>query len=349
MSTKFFRVKSILFSIALLDFMGFTIAATLFPMLFLSKSVHFAPSSWTHTTRLLGVGIALGLYPLGQFLSASVFGVLSDRLGRKPVLVSTTTGTILFTLCAAISIAASIYYLLFISRFMLGLFAGNVSVAQASMADISDEKERASNISLIQLSLGLAWVFGAPLGSLLSDSHLIAWFSYSTPFYALCIVWLGILLLISLFYQETLLKRSHKIQKLHPLKGLVLAWDALHDKRTQNIFLTWLIFIGGWALFLQFLPTFLTINFHYTAHIVGSVMAFMGGTFAGTQIFIARYFLRRVSAESILRWVMLVPGLSALAIGITQSEWVLSIGIFSFPFSMGFTLPALLSAISNHG
>ena len=56
-----------------------------------------------------------------------------------------------------------------------------------------------------------------------------------------------------------------------------------------------------------------------------------------------------MSAETILCWVMLIPGLSALVIGVTQNWWVLSVGVFFFPFSMGFTLPALLSTISHHG
>lgn len=344
------QTKLILFFVALLDFMGFTIAATIFPELFVNKVIAFLPSGWSHADRLVSVGVALGLYPLGQFLTASIFGVLSDRFGRKPVLLVTTLGTILATFFTALSISINAYILLFISRFILGSFAGNVSVAQASMVDVSDEKTRASNISLIQLSLGLAWVCGAPLGSFLSDPTVFNGFNYSTPFYFLTAILLIIGLFLYLGYHETLsINHRGSLQKIHPLKGLTLTLDALNDRKSCDIFWVWLIFIGGWALFLQFLPTFLIIHFDYTAHTVGPMLAFMGGTFAGTQIFIARRFLKIISAEIILRWMMVVPGLATLGMGVAHDWWFLHIAAFLFPFSMGFTLPALLGAISNRG
>ncbi|WP_119343704.1 MFS transporter [Facilibium subflavum] len=344
------QTKFILFFVALLDFMGFTIAATIFPELFVNKSAGFLPVAWTHAERLTSVGIALGLYPLGQFLSASIFGVLSDHFGRKPVLLVTIIGTILATFLTAFSITINAYILLFISRFILGLFAGNVSVAQASMVDVSDEKSRASNISLVQLSLGLAWVCGAPLGSFLSDHTVFHGFNYSTPFYFLTAILFIIGLFLYLGYRETLcISHRGSLQKIHLLKGLTLTIDALKDRKAYDILWVWLIFIGGWALFLQFLPTFLIIHFNYTAHTVGPMLAFMGGTFAGTQIFIARRFLRLVSPEKILRWVIVVPGLAALGIGVAHNWWFLHIVAFLFPFSMGFTLPALLGAISSRG
>lgn len=102
-----------------------------------------------------------------------------------------------------------------------------------------------------------------------------------------------ITLFLNFFYTDTLSahhRREHN--NLHLFKGITLTCEALANSKTYDIFIIWLIFIGGWALFLQFLPTFLIIHFHYTIHSVGPMLAFMGGTFASTQIFISRRFLR---------------------------------------------------------
>lgn len=341
-------IKGILFFIALLDFMGFTIAATVFPTLFVHPESQMLPFAWSHSARLAMIGIALGLYPLGQFLSAGILGSLSDSWGRKRVLVVTMIGTVIASGLTALAIDTKMWLLLLMSRFVLGLFAGNVAVAQASMVDISDIKSRASNISIIQLSLGLAWVFGAPLGSFLSDSSIISWFGFSTPFWTLTIVLFILLFVLMLSYRETLHSFKEKIN-IHPLKGVVLVYQALIDKKANDMFWVWLLFIAGWALFLQFLPTFLLLNFNYTANTVGPLLAFMGGTFACTQIFISRAVFRRVAAEKVLLISMLFPGIATLMIAASNTWWELHAAAFLFPFSMGFTLPALLASISNRG
>lgn len=340
--------KGILFCIALLDFMGFTIAATVFPTLFIHPEIHMLPDTWTHATRLIMIGIALGLYPFGQFLGAGVFGSLSDNWGRKKVLLITMIGTVIASLLTALSIDMKLWILLLASRFVLGLFAGNVAVAQASMVDISTEKTKASNISLLQLSLGLAWVFGAPIGSFFSNSSIISWFGFSTPFWILTVALCIVFLMLVFCYQETLQTFREKIN-IHPLKGFSLVYQALTDKKSNDMFWIWLIFIAGWALFLQFLPTFLLLNFNYTAATVGPLLAFMGGTFAGTQIFISRAVFKRISAEKVLLISMLFPGIATLMIAASTTWWELHIAAFIFPLSMGFTLPGLLTAVSNRG
>ncbi len=341
-------IKPVLFTIALLDYMGFTIAATVFPSLLLDSQYHILPISFGHDMRLMLIGLLLAVYPLGQFLSASILGSASDRWGRRAVLIITLIGTVIACLLTALSVSYGWGIILFVSRFTLGLFAGNVSVAQASIVDISDQKNKASNISLIQLSLGLAWVFGAPIGSFLSNSAIVNWFNYATPFWALFFALSILLLLVTLFFPETLETRNVS-QKVHLLKSFVLTYDSLSHQQYRDIFFVWMLFICGWAMFLQFLPAFLILNFNYTTASIGPMLAFMGGTFACSQIFIARRFLRKISAETMLKIVMLFPGIATLGVTFSHNWLQLHFFAFLFPFSMGFTLPSLLAAISNRG
>jgi DHA1 family tetracycline resistance protein-like MFS transporter len=333
-------IKPLLFSIGLLDFMGFTIAATIFPGLLLDPANGLLPTSWGHDLRLILVGVLLSVFPLGQFLSAAVLGAASDKWGRRSILLITLLGTVASCLLTAFAITFEWGVVLFVSRFLLGLCAGNVTVAQASIVDISTEKTKASNISLIQLSLGLAWVFGAPLGGFLSNSTIVNWFSNSTPFWMLFIALTILLILVYFFYPET-------EQKIHMFKGFQLSYQALSHFNYRDMFFVWMLFIAGWALFLQFLPSFLILKFDYTASSVGPLLAFMGGTFACTQIFIARKILNFMPPETVLKILMLLPGIAALLMAFLNNGLFFHMVAFCFSFGMGFTLPSLLAAISN--
>lgn len=347
-SSNLSLIKSILFSIALFDFMGFTIAATVFPSLLINPSSEMLSAHWSHDVRLMLVGALLACYPLGQFLSASILGAASDKWGRRKVLIVTLLGTFLSSAATCIAIGMSWIFILFASRFLSGLLAGNVAVAQASIVDISNQQNKASNISLIQLSLGLAWVFGAPIGGFLSNSAIVSWFNYSTPFLMLTLGLLIILIAVIVALPETL-KTFKPEQKINFLKSVQLSYEAISVKRYRYIFLVWMLFICGWAMFLQFLPAFLILNFNYQVTNVAPMLAFMGGTFACTQIFLARKVLSKITPETALTYFMLVPGLVALGIVFINSRLELHILAFLFPFCMGFTLPSLLAAISNKG
>ncbi|MGV3278317.1 MFS transporter [Rickettsiales bacterium LUAb2] len=349
-NTDYARItKPILFIIALIDFMGFSVALTILPDLFIQSGNNFLPEHFDHSTRLILVGVALSLYPMGQFLSVSTLGTISDKHGRKPTLVITLIGTIIASIAVALSIDFKIWYLLFIARFFLGCFAGNIAVVQASMVDISQPHERAANLSLIQLCAGIAGVIGAPLGSILSNSALVSWFNNSTPFWMLSIALTLTYILLQFKYKETLINFNNAPMKLHPLKGLVLTYEALTNKKAADIFWVWLFFISGWALCFPFFSTFFVINFGYTSNTVGPVLAYMGFIYACTQLFIARYFLKKYKTENILFSVMLLPTIAAIAICLSSGVISLYVTITLFSFSMGFTVPALLGTISKRG
>ncbi len=340
--------KSILFTIALLDYMGFTIGATVFPELFLNHSIGMLSPEITYSTRMELMGFLLAVYPLGQFFSASVFGAASDKWGRKKILLITVAGTMIACFFTALSISKNIIIILFVSRFILGLFAGNVGVVQASIVDISTEETKSSNISLIQLSLGLAWVFGAPIASFLSDSKTIHWFSPSIPFWVLLFALIMVFFMTLIFYRSTEINRN-SLRKINPLQGLSLAFESLSHNDYADIFFVWIVFMLGWALFLQFFPTVLVIKYSFTIQTVGPILAFMGGIFAATQIFIARRILKLIIPEKILVVSMIFPAIGVFLILLAKGWWMLHVGGFIFACGMGFTLPCLLAAISNRG
>ena len=123
----------------------------------------------------LVVGLLFASFSLAQFVAAPILGDLSDRWGRRPVLVFSLLGTVLsFTLLAL----AHSLTLLFIARIVDGLSGGNITAARAYIADVTPPEDRAKRYGLIGAAFGLGFILGPALGGALS--HI----SYTAPIWA---------------------------------------------------------------------------------------------------------------------------------------------------------------------
>ena len=103
------------------------------------------------------IGILQATYPFMQFIGAPILGRLSDRFGRKPVLVVSQIGTLAGFILLGF---ANTLALLFISRLIDGLSGANISTAQAAIADSTNEKTRTQGLGLVGAAFGLGFVFG---------------------------------------------------------------------------------------------------------------------------------------------------------------------------------------------
>ena len=111
------------------------------------------------------VGLLLAANALTQFIGAPIIGRLSDRYGRRPLLILSITGTVISFML--LGWANSLLWL-FISRIVDGLLGGNTSLAQAYITDVTDEKNRAKGLGIIGASFGLGFIIGPALGGTLS-------------------------------------------------------------------------------------------------------------------------------------------------------------------------------------
>jgi len=111
------------------------------------------------------LGMILGSFSLMQFLFSPVWGRLSDRIGRRPVLMTSLLGSILGFVTFAI---ASNVAMLFASRIICGIAAASIATAQAYITDSTDESNRAKGMALIGMAFGLGLVLGPPIGGILS-------------------------------------------------------------------------------------------------------------------------------------------------------------------------------------
>jgi MFS family permease len=147
----------ILFSVVLLDLIGFGIVIPILP--FLSPELG---------ADKLDVAYIIVAYAVGAGLCAPFWGRLSDRIGRKPVIMICLAGAAVSYVMLGL---ASALWMVYATRAFAGLMAGNVGVASAMMADITGPENRARGMGLIGAAFGLGLVLGPMLGGLLSGDE----------------------------------------------------------------------------------------------------------------------------------------------------------------------------------
>lgn len=140
-------------SVVLIGMTGFGVFLPIFP--FLSLELGATPTATT---------IAMGAYSLGQLIASPLWGRLSDRVGRKPILITGLIGGVISYIWIA---HAHTIYDLGAARMFGGLMAGNVGAAFAAAADLADDKTRARNMGMLGAAVGLGFIGGPALGALL--------------------------------------------------------------------------------------------------------------------------------------------------------------------------------------
>ncbi len=150
-----------IFLIILVDILGLTIILPLLP--FYAESLGATP---------FVVGLLISTYAACQLVAGPILGQISDRIGRKPVLLISQCGTFAGFILLALSHSIG---LVFLSRIIDGLTAGNFSVAQAYIADVTVESKRTQSFALIGIAFGIGFLIGPAI------SGFLAGYSYTYP------------------------------------------------------------------------------------------------------------------------------------------------------------------------
>ena len=142
------------------------------------------------------IGLLFSSYSLTQLLCAPLLGRLSDRVGRRPVLLASIAGSVV---CYVIFALAPSYAVLLLARALSGVAAANYAIAQAYMADVSAPQERAKAMGLVGAAFGLGFVLGPALGGILEQlgtvsSHLASLGPRLVPFAAAVLAALNLLI-----------------------------------------------------------------------------------------------------------------------------------------------------------
>ncbi len=158
-----------IFITVLLDMLSIGIIIPVLPKLIL----HFTGGEFNRAAEMLG--LFMSVWALMQFIASPVMGALSDRFGRRPVILASNLGLGLDYLIMAMAPAL---WVLFVGRVLAGVFSATVSAAQAYIADITAPEKRAAAFGMLGAAFGLGFVLGPALGGILGHYDL------RLPFYA---------------------------------------------------------------------------------------------------------------------------------------------------------------------
>ena len=143
----------VIFLTVFIDLIGFGIVVPLVPM----YSRHYGASGWI-------IGAIIASFSAMQFVFSPIWGRLSDRYGRRPILLISTLGAaisyVLFALASGVENHTQALGALLVSRLFAGICGGNITVAQAYIADITPPADRSKKMGLIGMAFGLGFIFG---------------------------------------------------------------------------------------------------------------------------------------------------------------------------------------------
>ena len=188
------RAIGLVFFIMLMDIVGMSI---LFPV---------APYIvQRYSSSALMVTMLTVIYAAAQFFAAPTLGKISDRVGRRPVLLISVFGSAIGYFIFGIGGAL---WILFLSRFIDGITGGNISTAMAYIADVSSPEDRPKNFVLVGMAYGLGFILGPALGGALGQISLNA------PVYAAGLISLISVILIYFMLPESLTKERRELKPL---------------------------------------------------------------------------------------------------------------------------------------
>ena len=340
----------VLFGVVFINLVGFGIVVPLLP--FYGQTLDAPP--WQ-------VALMFSAYSLGQFFAEPFWGRLSDRIGRKPVLLITVSANALGYLMLAF--APNIWLAIGI-RLFTGLGAGNVSTIQGYVADVTPPEKRAGRMGLIGAAFGLGFIVGPGLGGLLTRTDMGA-MGYQMPIFVAAGLCVLAALGVTVFLKESRARADPATPRPPFLSGVK---DAVANPVVSRVLLVTLIYMAGFSGMESTFGFWTEARYGWGAREVGFSFMAVGIVSTICQALIAGRLARRFGEARVLAVGSLIFG-SGLALQVlvgrlmpAQAEWVISVAgralvlhgdmlvplVMAFgAFGMAVTMPNISALISR--
>lgn len=339
-----------IFVTVLLDVIGVGIATPTITPLLLRPDSGLLPPGYPVDERTVILGFLLASFSIAGFFGGPLLGALSDRYGRKPMLIFSLCLTLAGYLIFALGIQQRDLSLLFLSRIVYGIGGGNIAIIQSAIADVSDPASRIKNFGLIGVAFGLGFIIGPTLGGELANPKTVAWFNFTTPFYAAALLAVLNLLMVLVAFRETL--AAPLIRPITPLTGFRNIAEAFGNARLRLLFVGVFFYALGFNFYTQFFSVYLLKRFDFDQVQIGRYFGFVGICIALMQGLVVRRVASQYTPQQIVRVSVLGLAIALWCFLLPQQAWQVFLVAPLMALFQGLTSPnatALVSASAGSG
>ncbi len=320
---------AVLFATVFINLVGFGLVVPLLP--FFAQSLQ--AEAWQIT-------LMFSAYSLGQFFAEPFWGRLSDRIGRKPVLLITLIANALGYLMLAF---VPNIWLAIAVRLFTGLGAGNISTVQGYVADVTPPEQRAGRMGLIGAAFGLGFIVGPGLGGLLTQPQL-GRLGYQLPIFLAAALAAVAAVGVIVFLRESRAKADPAAPRPAFLAGLK---DARDNDVVSRVLIVTLIYMAGFSAMESVFGLWAESRYQWGAREVGLSFMIVGIVSTLNQGFFAGKLARRFGESRVLAVGMLLFGSSLVLQVLAPVAWFpatrLELGALSIPIVQGWIIPMVMA------
>ena len=248
----------VIFTTVFIDLVGFGIVIPVLP--FYAEGTAFNATPRT-------VGLLFASYSIMQLIFSPILGGLSDKHGRRPVLLLSIIGTGIGFLILGL---ATTVWMLFIGRILDGITGGNISTAQAYIADITTEENRAKGMGLIGAAFGLGFIFGPAIGGILSH------WGIHVPFFFAATLCFANAVLLYFRLPETVTADHPAKHSAAGGRSLGHIIDSLKQPKLAFVLSIYFLFIVAFSIMTTSFSLYTMFRFGYDAQHTGYLFAYVG-------------------------------------------------------------------------
>jgi MFS transporter, DHA1 family, tetracycline resistance protein len=290
-------------------------------------------------------GLLMSVYSLMQFIFSPFWGRLSDRFGRKPILLACLLGETFSYLLFAVSRDLSV---LFLARALAGFFGGSISTASAYISDITPPDQRSKGMALIGAAFGLGFVFGPALGGLLTEysKYISTEPFFNTSFASYFVSGLCFFTFIFgyFFLKESLTTR---LEKKAGKNRFLIIFEKLKIPVVSHLTVTFFLVSFSMSAMEATLVLYMSDVFNWGIKEVSYGFAYIGVIIVFTQGYLIRKVLPKWGERLTLKIGTAAFFVGMFLIALAPNIMVMTIAMTLIALGNGMTNPSLLGSISN--
>lgn len=323
------KLLASIFLIVFIDLLGFSFILPLLP--------YYAK---TFQASDLQIGLLVAAYAAAQLVGAPLLGRLSDRYGRRPMLMVSIFGTVLSFILLAFSRSL---WMLYVSRILDGLTAGNISIAQAYISDVTDASNRSRGLGLVGAAFGLGFIIGPAAGGALSQ------FGFAVPAFTAAGLAAFNFLMVTFWLPESLSKerRDEIARSGRSAISLKDMFSALRRPTVGPLLHSRFFFGLAFSIFQTIFSLYALERFNLNSTQTGYILAYVGVLSVITQGFLIGRLTVRFAETRLILISTITMAVSLLVWALAPNIPVLLIILIPMAFSGGVLNTVINSALSK--